>query len=303
MLRDVVRNEAFRASLAGVVKPGDVVLDVGAGTGILSIFAAQAGARRVYALERTSTADVARRMVARNNFESVITVIESDLEDATLPEKVDVIVSEWMGGFGVDENILPVVVIARDRWLKPGGTIIPGTVTAFLAPASIPSFDTDLAYWRTQPHGIDMSVIAELTAHENFHSQAALTPDSLLAAGQPMWSHDPLTVSLDEADQPFIANLRFTATKSGLLTGLVAWFTAEMPRASVLSTAVDHPMTHWGRTLFPLSAPIEVAAGTAFDVELRCEPSLPGSCEMMWTVTMPGREPERHDTRRHRLPR
>ena len=53
MLRDRVRNETFREGIGAAVTPGNVVLDVGAGTGILSLFCIQAGAQRVYAVERT----------------------------------------------------------------------------------------------------------------------------------------------------------------------------------------------------------------------------------------------------------
>ena len=302
MLRDVVRNEAFRRALIDVVKPGDVVLDLGAGTGILSIFAAAAGARRVYALERTVIADVARRMFEKNGYHDAIEVIEMDLEDATLPEKVDVIVSEWMGGFGVDENILPALVMARDRWLKPGGKIVPGNVTAMLAPATIPEFDESVAYWQTKPHGVDLSLIARMTTQEMLHTQVPLTADSLLAPPQVMWTHDPHTCSLEEADQPFVAKLRFVATRDGTISGFVAWFTAEMGgnTGNALTNAVGMPDTHWGRTLFPLDRPTAVVAGTSFDVELRCEPSMPGSCEMTWTFALPGQPVEEHDTRRHR---
>ena len=302
MLRDTVRNEAFQRALRKVVKPGDVVLDLGAGTGLLSIFAAAAGARRVFAVERTAIADVARRMVERNGHADVIEVINMDIEDARLPEKVDVIVSEWMGGFGVDENILPSLVIARDRWLKPGGVIVPGRVTALLAPAEIPEFDEAVAYWRSRPHGVDMDLVASLMTHETFHTQAVLTPASLVAAPQTMWSHDPYTCSLEEADQPFIAKPRFVATRTGMISGLVAWFTAEMwcGDGDVLTNAVGSPDTHWGRTLFPFDRPTEVAAGTTFDVELHCEPSMPGTCEMAWKLALPGRAVEEHDTRWHR---
>ena len=134
MLRDEVRNEAYRKAIVQAVKPGQVVLDMGAGTGILSIFAAQAGARKVYAVERTGIASVARRMVKRNGYENVIEIIEGNLEDIDLPEKVDVLMSEWMGGLGVDENMLAPLVMARNRWLKPGGKILPERVTAYGLP-------------------------------------------------------------------------------------------------------------------------------------------------------------------------
>jgi predicted RNA methylase len=297
MLRDSVRNEAYRRAIAHLVKPGDVVLDMGAGTGILSIFAAIAGARKVYAVERSEVAAVARRMVASNGYADVIEVIESDLEDVRLPERVDVIVSEWMGGFGVDENMLAPLVMARDRWLKPGGTMIPGRVTAMLAPAQIADFDETITHWRSRPHGVDMSVIAAHTTNETFHTQVHLTPDDLVAAPQAMWSHDPYTCSLEEADLPFVAKLTFPATRAGSLSGLVAWFTAEMGDGEVLTTAVGAPDTHWGRTLFPLNAPIALAPATPIHVELHCDPSMQGSCEFSWSVQVGDHPAEDHDTR------
>lgn len=300
MLRDGVRNEAFRLALAHVVRPGGVVLDMGAGTGILSLFAAAAGARKVYAVERTEVADVARRMVEKNGLTGRIEVIEADLEDVTLPEKVDVLVSEWMGGFGVDENMLPPLLMARDRWLKPGGRIVPGRVTALLAPVSLPEFDDDLAHWRTRPHGVDMSVIAGATTDETFHTQAPFTPASLVAAPQVMWSHDPHTYVLERSNQPFTAQLTFEATRAGSVTGLAAWFTAEMGDGTTLTNAIGAPDTHWGRTLFPLDRPLAIAAGTPLHVELRCDPSTPGNCEFYWSAQVPGGPLEEHDTRRGR---
>lgn len=303
MLRDSIRNEAYRHAIAHVVKPGDVVLDMGAGTGILSIFAAAAGARKVYAVERTEVAAVARRMAERNNYADRIEVLQSDLEDIDLTEKVDVIVSEWMGGFGVDENMLAPLVMARDRWLKPGGTIIPGRVTAVIAPAAIPDFDEAIAHWRSRPHGVDMSVIASMTTHETFHSQTHLTVDQLLAAPQQMWSHDPHTCSLVEADQPFTTKLTFVAEHAGMISAFATWFTADMRDGSMLTNAVGAPDTHWGRTLFPLDRPIEVAEGTPIQLELHCDPSIPGHCEFYWAVKVGDRPLEEHDTRHGRLDR
>ncbi|MBA3452832.1 MAG: 50S ribosomal protein L11 methyltransferase [Deltaproteobacteria bacterium] len=298
MLRDTERNEAYRRAMTHVVKPGDVVLDVGAGTGILSIFAAAAGARRVYAVERTAIANVARQVIEANGHSACIEVLQDDLENVTLPEKVDVIVSEWMGGFGVDENILAPLVMARDRWLRPGGKMVPGRVTAMLAPAYLPEFDDAMAYWMSRPHGVDLSLVARLTRQESFHTQTP--PESLVAPPQAMWSHDPLTCSLEVADQSFTTRLTFEATQTATFSGLLAWFVAEMGDGTTLTNAVGEPDTHWGRTLFPLDGPIEVAAGTKIEIELRCDPSLPGSCEFGWTVKVADRPAEVHDTRRIR---
>lgn len=300
MLRDTQRNEAYRRALSDIVKPGDVVLDLGAGTGILSVFAATAGARRVYAIERTSIADVARRVIDANGFASTIELMQADLEDVTLPEKVDVIVSEWMGGFGVDENMIAPLVMARDRWLRPGGKMVPGTVTAVMAPAHMPEFDESVEHWRGHD-GIDLSVIADLTTHETFHIQTP--PASLVAAPQKMWSHDPLTCTLEEADNPFTAKLMFEASEDTTISGVLSWFVADMGNGTTLTNAVGAPDTHWGRTLFPLDRPIDIVAGTKIAVQLNCDPTVPGSCEFSWTVTVGDRAPEVHDSRRARRDR
>ena len=125
MICDRVRTGAFRRAIDAVVRPGDIVLDLGAGTGILSMFAARAGAARVYAVERTTVAVLAQELAATNGVAEIVQVIHGDIMDIELPERVDVIVSEWLGGFGIDEGMLVPVIAARDRWLKPGGIIDP----------------------------------------------------------------------------------------------------------------------------------------------------------------------------------
>lgn len=300
MLRDGIRNEAYRQALLKVVRPEHVVLDMGAGTGILSIFAVHAGARKVYAVERTEITAVAERIVASNGLTDRIQIIKSDLEDVDLPEKVDVIMSEWMGSLGVDENMLAPLVMARDRWLKPGGIIVPGRVTAMLAPATVDELDDGLAHWRSQPHEVDLSVIASISANESFITQAPLTPADLIAPPQMLWTHDAYTCSLEEADRSFIAKLRFTAARAGRVSGFVTWFTAEMCDGVSLTNAVGAPPTHWGRLLFPLARAIDVVEGTAIQVELHCEAATAGSCEFYWATTIGDRPLEQHDTRSSR---
>jgi len=296
MLRDEVRNEAYRQAIFRVVRPGDVVLDVGAGTGILSIFAAQAGARRVFAVERSAIAGVARRIIRTNGFENTIEVIQKSLEDVDLPEQVDVVVSEWMGGLGVDENMFAPVVMARSRWLKPGGKMIPARVTALLAPAWVGDVDEAFDHWRSKPHGIDLSDIADLTANESHMLQSDVGPGDLLAPAQPLWSHDASTATLEEVDAGYKAQLRFVATRSGKVSALASWFTAEMCAGVTLTNSVEAPPTHWGRLLLPLDTTLQVEEGTAIDVVVRCLPSGPGCSEFEWTVEVGQRMTDRHAT-------
>lgn len=133
MLKDTVRTESYRRAIQapGIVE-GKVVLDVGCGTGILSMFAASAGALRVYAVDCAEVIEQARQIVKDNHLDGVITLIRGRVEDIEIPEKVDVLVSEWMGYFLMYESMLKSVIFARDKWLKPGGLVLPDRCSLYI---------------------------------------------------------------------------------------------------------------------------------------------------------------------------
>ncbi|MGH9857876.1 MAG: 50S ribosomal protein L11 methyltransferase, partial [Acidobacteriota bacterium] len=160
MLSDLVRGEAYRKGIESVVTPDSIVLDMGAGSGILSFFAAAAGAKKVYAIERTSIVDLTRELAKANGFLNRIEIIQSDVLDINLTEKVDVLVSEWLGPFGVDENLLYPLLVTRDKWMKPEGKILPEVVTAWMAPAYDPVLDSDMFFWQSRPYGFNLQPIA-----------------------------------------------------------------------------------------------------------------------------------------------
>ena len=170
MICDRVRTEAFRRAIDAVVRPGDIVLDVGAGSGILSVFAARAGAARVYAVERTTVAVLAQELAAANGVADIVQVIQGDVEDVELPERVDVIVSEWLGGFGIDEGMLAPVIAARDRWLKPGGVMIPRSVTAWTALVHDRYLAEMVEFLRDNPYGVTFDDLVEKTVNEIIYS-------------------------------------------------------------------------------------------------------------------------------------
>lgn len=129
MLADYVRTGTYQKAMYNnsVDFKNKVVLDVGTGTGILAYFAIQAGARMVYAIDASDSVNVAKALAKANNYEQYITVIKGKVEEITLPEKVDVIISEPIGFLLVHERMLESYVIARDRFLKPGGLMMPTT--------------------------------------------------------------------------------------------------------------------------------------------------------------------------------
>ena len=227
MLRDRVRNETYQRAITKAVKQGNIVLDVGAGTGVLSLFAVQAGARKVYAVERTRMAEMAKVVIKSNGIEDYVKVIQADIETLNLPEKVDVIISEWMGGYGTDEYMHVPVLIARDRWLKKDGKILPEKVTAWMAPVWDCELNEDLNFWRGRPYKVDLSPIADSTVQEALWVQHHITEDTLLAQPKPMWSVDLYQCSVERAREPFSASLTFSTTRNGRLCALAAWFHAE----------------------------------------------------------------------------
>lgn len=293
MLHDRVRNEAFQKGLHHAVKPGDVVLDMGAGTGLLSLFAFQAGARKVYAVERTSTADTARLMIERNGAGNVIEVIQEDMEIAQLPEKVDVIVSEWLGSYAIEENMLAPLIMARDRWMKPGGKVLPEITDVWLAPTFDEELHDDLEYWRQGHHGLDFTAIADLSSQEMYYYRNTTTMEDMLAEPQKLWTVNAATISLEEAQATFEATATFEIARAGRMNALAGWFVADFGGGVILVNAPSAPDTHWGRAIFPLGQTVDVQPGMKVEVELSTAPAGVGFCRAEWSVRVNGGNPIR----------
>jgi protein arginine N-methyltransferase 1 len=120
MLKDTVRTKTYQNVIYqnSFLFKDKIVLDVGAGTGILSLFCAKGGAKHVYAVECSAMADTAKEIVKANGFSDVITVLKGKIEEIDFPTThVDIIISEWMGYFLLFENMLNTVLYARDKWL------------------------------------------------------------------------------------------------------------------------------------------------------------------------------------------
>jgi len=296
MLRDTARTHAFDKAIASTVRRDDVVLDVGAGSGILSLFAARAGARRVYAVEATRVARVARQLALANGVGNAVQVIEAPMEEARLPEPVDLIVSEWLGAIGVDENLLGMVLVARDRWLKPQGRLVPRRVTAWMAPVCL-SLRPDTAFFRERPYGLDLAALAEASIDELPCARQKVTPGDLAARPVPLWTTDMATAAASQAVLPMRASVEFSVPRPATVNALAAWFSAELADGIELSNAPGAPDTHWGQLLLRLEREQRAVARDVVAVHFACIPLCPGQSALAWSVRV-GRAPwEHHDTR------
>lgn len=137
MLEDRTRTRAYLEAIAGTVRAGDVVVDLGTGTGILAIAAARAGARRVYAIEQGPIADTAERLFEDNGVADRVSLLRGLSTRLELPEKADVLVTEIFGHDPFAERVIEYVRDAAARWLKPTGQIVPGRLRAYARAAQL----------------------------------------------------------------------------------------------------------------------------------------------------------------------
>ncbi len=271
MLLDAQRTGAYHRGITHnrADFEGKTVLDVGAGTGILSIFAAQAGARKVYACEGTPSADYARALVQANGFADRIEVVRARLDELELPEKVDVIISEPWGFFLFHERMVEAFLLARDRFLKPGGRLFPGSGRVWLAPFTDPEIFqarvTAAAFWEDRDfYGVDLSVMAQAATDELFWMPALghVSPRQLMASPSVhAFDFERLPLAdLAEITLPF----EYVASHPGPIHGLAGWFDVAFEGTGervVLSTAPDAVETHWLQLRFLFQDPVFVAIG------------------------------------------
>jgi len=291
MLEDTVRMDAYYAAILRnkSLFEGKAVLDVGAGSGILSVWAAQAGARKVYAVEATVMALHAREMAESNNVGDIVEVLQVKMEEAELPEQVDIIISEWMGYLLIYESMLDCVLVARDRWLKPGGAVFPSHAEIRIAPVSMPNigeekhrqFEECRAEWHAfeertlTRYGVTMQSLATPYLKEcyKYYMQTAnewnqIHGNQLAADGVKIFEVDCNTCTLDDikgVDSTFEIPLHF----GGRLHAIVGWFevhfrgSADMPCTEqvTLSTAPAQGYTHWGHTVMPINPGVDFFQG------------------------------------------
>jgi type I protein arginine methyltransferase len=297
MICDRVRTEAFRRAIDSVVRPGDIVLDVGAGSGILSVFAARAGAARVYAVERTSAAVLAQELAAANGVAEIVRVIHGDVMDVELPERVDVIVSEWLGGFGIDEGMLVPVIVARDRWLKAGGVMIPRLVMAWAALVHDRYLGEMVEFLRDNPYGLRFDDLVEKTVNEIFYSGTFrhLAGRDKRSEASRLWTTDTGLIPVQQAQAPHEAETVLPVRDYGTANALALWFSAQLAPGISLSVGPGDPPTHWGMTTAPLRSPVELTPGMVVRTRVRTVPARPAGTWTSWAVALPGADWEEHD--------
>ncbi|XP_058480109.1 protein arginine N-methyltransferase 6 [Solea solea] len=284
MIADYVRTNTYRTAIErnSELIRGKVVLDVGAGTGVLSVFCAQAGAKKVFAVEACSIAEQAVKIVRQNNLQDHIEVIRGTVETVELPEPVDVIVSEWMGYALLHESMLNSVLYARDKWLKPGGLILPSKAELYIAPVCDPVVEDRLHFWYTvkDQYGVDMSCMSDFARKCIMNSDITMNFVSI----EDVLSHPARFAELDlysvtaEELRSVKGHFRCESFGCSAVSGFCVYFTVtftcpDMQQGLVLSTSPFKPDTHWKQAVLYLDAPVSVEQDTLVSGEVSMFPS------------------------------
>jgi len=288
MLEDEVRTKAFRDAIFQTCR-GQVVMEVGCGTGILSVFAAQAGALKVIAVEATpEMAENAQEVVEHNGFAQTVSVVSGYVEDVTeevdaiLEEanhgpKVGVLISEWMGFMLVCEGMFPSVTFARDRWLMEGGRMIPEVCRVWAAPFSNNQLIERMTeYWKTRPYGVDLSSLAYKALAQFLAQPVIEVVHETLAPASELLVLDCAKATAEDVEDQCVS-FECAIAQAGPFHGFAVWFTCELVSGISFSTGPETVPTHWSQTLLFLSPDSE-----AFGLDVLPGDSIRG--ELYWAV-------------------
>ena len=281
MLNDRPRTESYRKAMLQnrQLFHDKIVMDVGCGTGILSLFAAEAGAKKVYSIEASNVSLIARDIVRQNNLQNIIEVFSCQVEDFMLPdsEKVDVIISEWMGFYLLHESMLDSVLLARDKFLKLSGTMFPVIASLYACPSNLNGlFEQEIDFWDCV-YGYDFSVVKQLVLQNKQKSPEIISVENceLVAEPEMVKQIDLLHVTLEDVKQ-FQSKFFTSSKEKNVCRGIVLWFECEFPtdvksdeNSLVLSTAPECASTHWKQTVIVLPTEISLEAGDVIGFNIK----------------------------------
>jgi precorrin-6B methylase 2 len=262
LLGDKVRNDALAAALARVLRPGMTLADIGAGSGFLSFLARRLGAERCHLYEYSDALGLARELARRNGVTG-LTFVHAHSSEVKKPPKADVVISETLGNYALEEGLLETLADAR-RFVKPGGTLIPAALTQFVAPVTSPRLQREIDVFAQASHGLDLAPAREI-ALNNMYVKTVRADE----IGEPReWDH----VAFGGAGKPPSSVRKGAARWSGLdgaiVHGFALWWQVELVEGITLSTSPLAPATHWEQVYLPLLEPVMPRAGQQVDLAL-----------------------------------
>lgn len=264
LMSDRVRVERFRDAISAAVRPGDVVIDIGSGTGILALYAIRAGAARCYAVEREpEIAPVARRFLEANGVADKVPYLTGLADAVALPEPADLVMAELLGHIGVDEHIHEILGPVCRRALKPGGRVLPRHLTTFLVPVQVEQSGGEP--WINDFTDPDFTLVPELLPFPNPPMTVVGLPPSPLG---PPAIIERFAVADPDHTRSGAAELELAIDRQGRFDGVMAGFDAELTPGIGLANFPPYLGTSWINWHRGLAEPRQVAGGERFPVRV-----------------------------------
>jgi histone-arginine methyltransferase CARM1 len=309
MLNDVARTNAYRDAILGNAESiaGKIVMDLGAGTGLLGFFALQAGAKHVYAIEASSMAEVVRDMAEANGFTDRMTIVNQVLQDVSYEtiaaNSCDVLISETLSHLIFNEKGCEGLFVARDRFLKKGGLIMPDTATLYLAPWCDENMHTkhytmpDI--WKnTNFHGLNLTVLQSRFEKERLRTSITDFADPKVLVAPPCsktW--DFKTMTLEELDCIPVA-CEWTPSRTTLIHGVIGWFNVTLgadKHVVNLNTGPLDEWTHWNQGRVTVREPLAVNRGQKLVGEFNMRNNEFMSYDVTLKLSLPGTDVTREN--------
>ena len=269
MLKDEVRTLTYRNSMLNNkhLFKDKIVLDIGCGTGILSMFAKKAGAKHVYGIDMSSIIDHAKTIVKDNGMEDSITLIKGKVEEVELPvDKVDIIISEWMGYCLLYESMLDTVLFARDKWLQPEGLMFPDKASLYMTAIEDHEYKEQKIYWWDSVYGFDMSAIRQIAISEPLVD--VVDAKQVVTDACMMKEIDLKTIKVEELN--FKVPFKIHSRRNDYIHAFVCFFNVEFSachKRTGFSTGPESRYTHWKQTVFYLKDTLTVKSGEEINGE------------------------------------
>ena len=255
-LADDVKVEKYRAAIEQSVGPEHVVLDLGCGSGLLGLMALRAGARKVIFVDEDAVIEVARRTVSEAGFADRAEFVQANSFELSLPGRVDVVICDHVGYFGFDYGALVLMVDARERFLGPGGILVPSAIDVLVAPVESESCRNLVARWQDGSAPGDFAWLG--TAAANTRHAVAISPHELIADAAPL-----ATLHLGVEVDPYLAWIaEFQCARAGMLDGVAGRFDCRliddirMTNAPGAAERLDRP-----QAFLPLETPVSIREG------------------------------------------
>jgi protein arginine N-methyltransferase 1 len=265
MIADLRRTDAYVSALQKTVKPGSVVIDLGCGPGFFGLLACKLGARRVYAIEPDKVIQIARDSARANGLSDRVEFIQAYSTKVSLLEQADVIVADLRGVLPLFGMNLPSIQDACNRFLAPGGVLIPERDRLFAALAQNPTRYQKLVESWDGRDGVSLAPGRQVVVNTWFKSR--VQEDDLLC--MPVKWHNIDYYNITSFD--VCSEISFKVWKPGMAHGIAVWFESELCNGITLSNSPNHDELIYGNAFFPLSQPIDVSVGDEVQLKLRAD--------------------------------